>query len=117
MCSEMQQNSLLVALVDDLEPGLPWPLTTVSSSPKTLWDQKQPVLPAPQRDTIDDVQAFYLLLGKRLRVGILGIQLTMSRKSFRGASTTVGAVIQVLKWMITANVARSRIPLISEAVI
>src|SRR6218665_2137886 len=38
------------------EPSLPWPLTSVSSSPKTLWDQKEPVLPAPQRDTIDDVQ-------------------------------------------------------------
>src|SRR6218665_1199411 len=42
---------------------------------------------------------------------------TMSRKSFRGASTSVGAMIQVLRWMITANVARSRIPLFSEAVI
>src|SRR6218665_2016152 len=41
----------------------------------------------------------------------------MSRKSFRGASAPVGTVIQVLKWMITANVARSRIPLFSEAVI
>src|SRR6218665_242699 len=74
MCSEMQQNSLLVALVDDPEPGLPWPLTSVSSSPKTLWDQKEPAQPAPQRDTIDDVQAFCLLLGKWLHVGILGVQ-------------------------------------------
>ena len=40
-----------------------------------------------------------------------------SRKSFRGASTPIGAVIQVLRWMITAKVARSRIPLFSEAVI
>src|SRR6218665_2739401 len=56
MCSEMQQNSLLVALVDDPEPGLPWPLPSVSSSNKTLWDQKEPVLPAPQRDTIDYIQ-------------------------------------------------------------
>src|SRR6218665_367042 len=75
MCSEMQQNSLLVALVDDPEPGLPWPLPPVSSSTRTLWDQKEPVLPAPQRDTIDDVQAFCLLLGKWLRVVILGVQL------------------------------------------
>src|SRR6218665_18864 len=55
-CSEMQKNSFVAALVDDPETGLPWPLTSVSSSPKTLWDQKEPVLPAPQRDTIDDVQ-------------------------------------------------------------
>src|SRR6218665_2591249 len=46
--SEMQQNSLMVALVDDPEQGLPWPLTPVYSSPKTLWDQKKPVLAAPQ---------------------------------------------------------------------
>jgi len=41
----------------------------------------------------------------------------VNQKSFRGASTPIGAVIQVLRWMITAKVARSQIPLFPEAVI
>ena len=100
------------------DPGLgsPWWLTSVSSSPQTLWNQTEPVRPAPPKGTIDEVQAFCLMCWKWLHVGILGVQSWVGSHS-KVLQLRFGAVIQVLTWMITAKVARSRIHLFFEAVI